>query len=557
MTATTGQGADTDERQPLLPTKNQGPLEISTKTRYGILLGIWSGTFLASLNMTLVPTMIPPISSEFKQSNQASWIGTCFLLATCTFTPLYGRLSNILGRRGAFQTALIFTAIGTMMCGMAKSMQALIFARFVAGIGGGGINTVATIIVSDMYSLRARGLTQGVASVFNGLGMGLGGPMGGIVTDWLGWRWAFFLQAPFFMISFLLTSWNLRYLTPGKGKGIDILKRIDYGGILALLISVGACLVFLSEKYNVILPWSNPRVYLSLSTSIVFLVVFFLNEIIWAREPMLAPALLTQRIPVLVAASNFCVAMCNFSVTFFFPMYFETVWLTSASVAGLHLAPNSVSMMMGSLFAGWMIKRTGTYKTINFIFGLFPFIAAILIRSMLGQRPEDVDWVRSWLSIIPLGFGNAVVLQTMLIALLAHLPTSQMAVGTAFGQLFRGIGQVGGVAIASAMFQSILDTELRKRIVDVPDAEHWIVAIRQSALLVHDLPPNLQVLARASYQEALKAVFTFSACMTGLAYIVRLPVPDKDLDSPRPDSEVVVSGRQDVESETRGAMTRS
>lgn len=156
--------------------------------------------------------------------------------------------------------------------------------------------------------------------------------------------------------------------------------------------------------------------YISLTLSIVFLALFFITEIFWAREPVLAPALLKQRIPVLVGFSNFFVATCNFSITFFFPVYFETVALTSASEAGLHLAPNSVSMMCGSLFAGYMVKKTGKYKTINLMFGLCPVLAASLIAAMTmtSKAPSEIGWAQSWLSIIPLGFGNAVVLQTML-----------------------------------------------------------------------------------------------------------------------------------------------
>ncbi|KAK0441284.1 major facilitator superfamily domain-containing protein [Armillaria borealis] len=530
------------ERDPLLPknvdeTSEEkhplGPLEISPSTRYGILAGIWTATFLSSLNLTLVPTMLPSISSNFHKSHQASWLGTSYLLATCTFTPLYGRLCNVMGRRGANQLAVLFAALGTLACGLSTNMETLIIARFISGVGGGGIFTTSTIVISDMYSLRSRGLTQGVASVFNGLGMGLGGPIGGLVTDWLGWRWAFLIQVPFFAVSFMLTSCNLRYVTSGRGKSTkDILKRIDYAGSLSLLISVGSCLFFLSTRYNAILPWSDPTVIVPLILSITFFITFIIVELRVAREPVLAPFLLKQRIPVLVGCSNFLVALCNFSIMFFFPMWFQTVRLTSASTAGSHLAPNSLSMSTGSVFAGWMMHRTGKYKTINLICGLFPFVATVLIL----QMKEDSGPIQSWLSIIPLGFGNAVVLQTMLIALLAHLPESHMAVGTGFGQVFRGIGQVGGVAISSAIFQTKLDGELRKRI-DGPDAERWVKSIRQSARLIHELPPDLQRKARDSYSASLKAVFMFSACCTLLAYLVRLPIPEKDLDN-RPKSHV-------------------
>ncbi|KAF9060230.1 MFS general substrate transporter [Rhodocollybia butyracea] len=534
----------TSEREPLLlrspvsPKTRPGPHEISKSMRYGILAGVWIATFLSSVNMTLVPTMLPSISSEFEKSHQASWLGTAYLLATATFTPLYGRLANVMGRRGAAQLAVLFTGLGTVACGLSTSMEMLIVSRFIAGIGGGGINTISTqvhtIVVSDMYSLRDRGLAQGVASVFNGFGLGFGGPLGGLITDWFGWRWAFLCQIPIFLISLLFTTINLRYVTKGKGKStIEVLKRIDYFGSFTLLVSVGSMLLFLSTRFNENLPWSDARVIAPLVLSIVFFILFVLVELYVAPEPVLAPFLLKQRIPVLVGMSNFLVSITNFTITYFFPMWFQTVMLTNASIAGLHILPNSLSMSVGSLFAGYMMHRTGKYKMINLIFGIFPFIGTILI----SQIHENSGWVQSWFSIIPMGFGNAVVLQTMLIALLAHIPESHMAVGTGFGQLFRGIGQVGGVAISSAIFQSKLESALRERIHD-PNAEEIIAHIRQNARAIVTLEPELQRIARDSYAVSLKMVFAFASASALLAYIVRLPIPEKDLDS-RPRSNSV------------------
>ncbi|EGN96457.1 hypothetical protein SERLA73DRAFT_186194 [Serpula lacrymans var. lacrymans S7.3] len=531
------------ERDSLLPTldtslpaartnveRQLGPLEISRSTRFMILAGLWSATFLSALNTTLVATLLPSISSDFNKSNQASWLGTSYLLAHCTITPLYGRLSNVMGRRGANQLAVVSAALGTLACGLSGNMEVLIAARFLGGMGGGGIFTTSTIITSDMYSIRSRGLTQGVSNLFNGLGMGLGGPIGGLISDRFGWRWAFLIQMPLFILSLILTSYNLRYVTPGKGKSTkEVLKRIDYGGSITLLVAVGSFLVFLSTKYNEEQSWNHPLVITSLVLSGVFFLLFVIFELLIAPEPVLAPFLLRQKIPVLVGISNFLVAMCNFAVMYFFPTWFQTVALTSASTAGLHLLPNSMSMSIGSLFAGYLMHRTGKYKLLNLTFGILPFIGIVLITFMR----EDSGPLQMWLSIIPLGFGNAVVLQTMLIALLAHIPKSSMAVGTGFGQVFRGLGQVGGVAVSSAIFQSKLDSELRNRI-HTPNAEEMINKIRHSARLVGSLPPDLQRAARDSYAISLRAVFTLAACSTFLAFLVRLPIPEKTLDDDEP-----------------------
>ncbi|KAF8173296.1 vacuolar amino acid permease [Pholiota molesta] len=496
-----------------------GPLEMSRDGRNNILAGIWLAQFLSvrSILLTLVPTMLPSISSDFNKSNQASWVGTAYLLATCTFTPLYGRLSDVMGRRAANQSAMLFSAVGILACGLSNSMEMLIVSRFISGMGGGGIFTTAAIITSDMYNGRSRGFVQSIGGIFYGVGMGLGGSFGGVITDWLGWRWAFLLQIPLFIISFALVTYNLTYVTPGSGMGTrHILKRIDYGGSLTLLGAVGSFLFFLSMRFNEGLPWSEVSVWMSFVSSVSFTLLFVVIEIFVAVEPVLPPYLLTQKVPVLVGLSNAFVAVCNLSVTYYYPTWFQTVMLSSASTAGLHLLPNSLCISTGSLFAGWMMRRYGRYKTMNMIFGAFPFLAAMLMM----QMKESSNQAHLWLTIMPLGFGNAVVLQTMFIALVSHLPESQMAVGTGFAQLLRGLG--GYLSICTEH-----DTECRPLTPPTFNAHHSLQLIRRiqhSVRLVAVLPPDAQRVARDAYAASLKSVFMLAAGASLLAYLARIPV---------------------------------
>ncbi|KAF8514722.1 vacuolar amino acid permease [Hysterangium stoloniferum] len=564
----------TDEHTPLLrddtnsatalivnkvPVNRPGPLEISAVNRRSILVGIWMATFLSVRHSYFLFVLVSSISSEYKQSNQASWLGTSYLLATCTFTPLYGRLSDAMGRRGANQTAVFFAGLGTLCCGLSNSLGMLNVARFLSGIGGGGVFTTATVITSDMFSLRDRGLAQGIASIFNGAGTGFGGPLGGWISDRFGWRWAFLVQIPFWVASFILTGYNLHYATPGRGRSTkDVLKRIDYGGSLTLLLSVGSLLFFLSYKYNDDLPFNSPAVIASVAICIVTFIVFVLFELLIAPEPILAPFLLRKKVPILIGTSDLLATMCNFAIIYFFPMYFETVMLTSASTAGAHLLPNSISMSTGSLFAGyhvyrWIMSRTGRYRIIGMIFGICPAIAAAL----LTRLNENSGIFAQWFTIIPLGFGNAVVFQTTLMALLVNVDRSAIAVAAGFLQLWRGIvGQVCGVAFASAVFQSILDRELTKRITG-PDAADMVRRIRHSSRLVATLPPDLQRHAQASYGIAIRWVFALAACSSFSAFLIRLGIPDKSLDDEAPDvpPKPVTSG--DVERRSHQAVSDS
>ncbi|PVF97617.1 MFS general substrate transporter [Serendipita vermifera] len=495
---------------------------------------------------------------KYQAANQAGWLGTSFLLATCTFTPLYGRLCTAMGRKGAQHVTLAFAGLGTLACGSAPNINFLIAVRFVAGIRG------ARIVTSDMYSMRGRGLTQGIAAVVKG------GFLGGAIMDRLGWRYAFLLQLPFYLLSFILTAVFLNYQMLGRSKDAkQVLKRIDYGGTFTLLILVGSSLLFLATKYNGEYSWSHPYVWSSLICMVISLFGFVLVELYVSPEPIMAPFLLHQRIPVLVSASNFLVSICNLAVTYFFPVWFETVKLDSTSSAGAHVAPNSVAMSFGLLFAGWMMHRTGKYKVLNVIFGIFPTLAAVLIASL---TTESSEWLQ-WIIPIPLGFGNSVVLQTTLIALLASVDRPSMAVAMGFVQLFHGLGQVSGVAIFSTIFQSLLNKELHARITG-SGSEELIEKVKHSSEIVRHLPPESQVPVRESHAHALRAVFIMAACSAFAAFLVRLPIPELSMDedaeqrsgvkseddgtSPTPHLSVSPTGSLDEEGvERRGIVPRS
>ncbi|KIJ29228.1 hypothetical protein M422DRAFT_61856 [Sphaerobolus stellatus SS14] len=488
-----------------------GPLDITVQQRRCILAGIWAATFLVAA----------PIAAEFQESNHAGWIGTSYLLATCTFAPLYGRLCSLLGRRKANQTAVALAAMGALCSGLARDMKMLAAARFLNGLGGGGVFITATIITSDMYSPRERCLTQGYASVFNNVGLGMGGPLGGWISDRFGWRWAFFFQVPLFIISFILTGRNLHYVTPGEtNHSRDTLSRIDYGGILCFFGFLACFISLLHYKYNNNMPWIDPIILsLCILTPVLF-VSFFMVELFLATEPVLAPSLLSQRVPILIGLSYLFVGLCNFCVNYFFPLFFQTVLLSSSARAGFHLLPNAIALSSGSVFAGWILRKTGRYKQLINIFGIFPFFALLSMTQL--SKESSPFW--QWICIVPLGFGNAVLMQTTYIALVGHIEASMIPIALGFAQLWRGLGQICGVAVSSAVFQSSLLLQLTRRLRGA-DAPGVIEQIRRSASMVGHLPPDIRGLAQDAFAASLQRVFILATCVSGLGYLVRLMVP--------------------------------
>ncbi|KAG9309637.1 vacuolar amino acid permease [Chiua virens] len=474
----------------------------------------------------MVATLLPSITSEFKESNQASWIGTAYLLSSCTFTPLYGRLCTTIGRRAACQIALCTTVLGTLLCAGSRSMVELTVARFIAGIGAGALQLLPTVVCADLYSVRERSLPLAFNNFSIVVGLGLGGTIGGILNDLVGWRAVFLCQVPFFVLVAIIITKKMYYTTPGQGQSAkEVLCRIDFGGLIALFLTIGSTLIWLSTKFNEDLPWTNSRVITPLILSLLSFGVLLVIEFCIAREPVLPPCLLREKVAVWVSLSNFFLSSCNYSVTFFVPLWFQTVSLNSAAIAGLHLLPNSIATGLGALMGGWIIHQTGKYTTLNLVFGVLPFSGLV---SLIFIR-EDSGFIQKWLSVFPIGLGNAVVVLIVMIALQAHLPESLIPCGTAVAQLCRGLGQVSSIAIASAIFQSRLDTELRQHI-HVPDADKIISEIRHSFSLVVSLPQDLQRAARDAYAASLRTVFIVGTCSLLVSYFIRLPIPEAPME---------------------------
>ncbi|KAG9008917.1 hypothetical protein FRB93_005967 [Tulasnella sp. JGI-2019a] len=352
---TSASGAETPPTKPPLNDLSRAQLIL-------ILAALWSAIFLGALDTTIVATLLASIGSHFDRANQASYLGSAYLLSVCCFTPLYGRLSDIIGRKGAMLLGLSLFGGGTLLCGLAPSMGTLIAARAIAGMGGGGIMTVSSVTVTDLIPLKQRGLYQGMANILFGLGSGLGGPLGGFINDRFGWRWAFLIQLPIIATSFLLSVFFLNVKLPAQPLTIrEKFARIDYLGSLTLVLGVGCGLLAVTLKGSEELSWSHSLIWGLLLCGVVFCFVFVGVEGFVSKQPIMPLRLLKQRTPFAVAMANFFTCMVSFSALYNIPLYYQTVLLESASNAGLHLLPISVALAAGSLGAGIYMKATGRF----------------------------------------------------------------------------------------------------------------------------------------------------------------------------------------------------
>ncbi|KZS86998.1 MFS general substrate transporter [Sistotremastrum niveocremeum HHB9708] len=429
------------------------------------------GIFLAAMDGTIVASSYASIGSELNQLQNTSWIATAYMVTLTSFQPLYGKLSDIFGRKYCMLVAYAIFALGCLFCGLAQNMTQLIAARALAGLGGGGMTTIVSIIMSDIIPLRQRGTWQGIGNVVFAAGSAAGAPLGGIFADSISWRWAFLFQVPLNLIAFGAVSFLLTNTTPVKAVPstmLEKIKRIDFLGAVVLVAAVFFILLGLEQSANLSLHLGPiPLPPILLITSLLLFVLFILIE---RRPPLHALPFAPPHIlfsPTLLASylCNFFAFASVLCTIFHISLYFQAGLGWSASQAGVQLLPSIVGGVSGSLVGGVIMGRTGRYwwltigayalQTLGT--GLQSLVTGTLTTSTLGVS----------LGLLFGSFGNGIGVTTTLIALIANVSAEDQAMATAASYLFRALGSVIGISAGSALVQLRLGGLLYARLGDL------------------------------------------------------------------------------------------
>ncbi|KAJ7490929.1 MFS general substrate transporter [Mycena latifolia] len=465
------------ERTPLVPKAPAEP----TRLDFALLMtGIWrcvddgvddifchasilGFVFITSLDATIVATLLRTIGSSLESMQLSSWIGTAYLLSLCAFTPIYGRL--IIGRR----PSILLT----------RNMTQLIAFRALAGIGGSGMSVVGSVIVSDSVPLRSRGLYQGFASLLFGLGGALGGPLDGWLGDTIGWRAAFVCQSPFSILALFLLYFQVRepavVLGTAGGSISAKLKRMDYPG--------SACIVLALVTFLVGMDFKTTAAYGPIVFRSVILTCFILIEVKFAVEAIVPMSMLKRVTHLSESLSSVGAYLFHHVNT---PLYFIAARLRTATNTGAHLTSNSVCVVIGLLFAGWYMRKTGRYWRLR------AFDCLCLVRANL-----------------PLASWFAATTATMVTDLIASVPRNDIPLAAGLSYLFRTMGQVLGVSLSAALTQTLLARNLRAQIVGpgAADAHRPTITKILASEYIHTLPADLHQKAAASWLAALHTVF--------------------------------------------------
>lgn len=465
--------------------------------------------------MTIMATLVGPIASDFQSLGSLSWLASAYLIANAAFQPLSGRLTDIFSRRWGLVFSNIFFAVGCLICGAAQNEGVMIAGRVIAGIGGGGVNAISTFVASDLVPLRQRGLWQGFGNLVFGFGMCLGGYVGGLINDSLGWRWAFWIQVPFIAVSGILVG--ILIDIPVKDTREAAWKRVDYTGAVLLTAFLVLFLYGVNSGGNT-LPWTHPLVLTALPLSILFLLFFIYAEDRLTREPIIPVRAFLHRTVAAACATNIFATMATYINFFYVPLFLQVGGLT-AEQAGQRLIPLAIAVALGSIGSGLTMRRTGRYYLLGcaamalFIFG------AALMSTLSFKSPS---W-ETFVFLLPGGFGYGAMLTITLVALIAAVEHKDQAVITSASYAFRSTGSTTGIAIGSAVFQNQLGSALRKVFAGIPDGYKIVGRIKADYHVIEELArPELRSGALDAYMMAFRATFVTGLGLAVLAAVTNL-----------------------------------
>ncbi|KAF8527785.1 major facilitator superfamily domain-containing protein [Gautieria morchelliformis] len=420
-----------------------------------VFLGLASCIVVTSLDSTIVATALPTISSAFNAGSISSWVPSASLLTSTAFQPLYGRFSDIFGRKATLCVAMLLFIIGSLGGGLSRSMIELIIFRGVSGAGGGGIITLGQVVVSDVVSLRDRGKYQGVIICVNTFGYAVGPLIGGVLAQKVSWRWCFWITIPLSAVATLIVIFVLP-LKPVRGNIKSKLLAVDYLG--AALTLAGCTLILLPVIWGgVTFPWTSLKVVATLFSGLCLLVIFCVWEWKGAKLPIV-PMYIFRHVTVSgVYITMFIFGFIYWSSLFYIPQFFQVALGYSPIHSGLFLLPILVSQTTASLFAGLSVSRTGKFRTTVYC-GFTIWAIGLGCLSTLNPSKPKVEHV---IFMLFAGIGAGMTQQTTIVAAQACVSRADMSVVTAVRNFLRFVGGTLSLAVGSSIVNNSLLSSAR------------------------------------------------------------------------------------------------
>ena len=477
-----------------------------------VLSGLMAGLFLAALDQTIVATALPTIVGELGGLDYYSWVVTAYLLSATICTPLYGKISDIYGRRVTFQAAILIFLLGSLLAGAAPGMIELVLFRGVQGLGAGGVMALTFAVVGDIVSPRQRGRYIGYLAGVWACASVIGPLLGGFIVDHTSWRWVFLINLPVGAAAFAVISSNLR-LPP-----VHRPARIDLAGAALLMAGVSLLLLALVQVQDVGASAGSGATIAALTAVGVVLIGAF---IWWERrveEPLLPPRLFQNRIFSIGSALGLLVGCALFGGVVFLPLFLQVVSGVSATSSGLLILPLTAGIVCGSVGSGRLTAMTGRYK----IYPIVGSACAVAGMALLSVMQAGTPRLALSVAMVLLGLGIGMVMQVSLLAVQNAVEHRDLGVATSSAQFFRSMGGAFGVAVFGAIMNRRLALELPARL--SPEAlaavSGEVTELLSSPASIQALPAATAAAVTSSLEVSIQAVFAAAAPVMLLGFVL-------------------------------------
>ena len=475
--------------------------------------GLMTGMLLAALDQTIVGTALPTIVGKLGGINHYSWVVTAYLLASTASTPLYGKISDLYGRRPILLFAIVTFLIGSLLAGASQNMTELIAFRAIQGLGAGGLLTLAFTIVSDVVSPRERGRYMGIFGAVFGLSSVAGPLVGGYFAQH-NWRWIFYINVPLAILALIVCNQVLRVVPHTRRD-----HKVDYLGAVLMVISVVCLLLALSwggSEYA----WGSGTI-LALFVGFAVFAVAFLWQEGRASEPILPLRLFRKSTFTIANGATFVLGFAMFGSIIFVPLYLQIVKGATPTQSGLLMLPMMVGIIATSITSGRFISKIGRYKWFP-VAGTALMAAGLLL--FVGLEVNTSLWV-AFIYMLVVGIGLGLSMQPLILAVQNVLDPQDMGAGTATATFFRSLGGAVGVAALGAV--------LSNKLVSLTAVGGGHVSINDPAG-IKKLPAAARAVVENVFVNALHPIFLTAGIVAAIAFVLALALPDRELHGATP-----------------------
>jgi len=501
--------------------KDKPLLEMSSRRRWAVTAGVMTGMFIAALEATVVGTAMPTVIASLGGLSYYSWVFSAYLVTSTVTVPVWGKLSDLYGRRLLYQIGIAVFLLGTMLSGMSSSMTQLIIFRAIQGLGAGALIPLGMTIIGDVFTLHERARMQAYFSGVWGLSSVVGPIVGGFITDQLSWRWVFYINIPVGIIAALIIGLALK--EPKRHKN----PTIDYAGAALLMLAISLLMLAMVEGGSTLATLFAPGNLLLFGSALILLLIF-----VWvekrAKDPVIPFELFRNRTVAVSVAAGFLAGVAMFGAISFIPLFAQGALGATATEAGSLLTPLMLSWVLMSVVGGRMLLKID-YRTITIVGFIILTVGFVFLA--LFQREMPRFWL--YLDLVLIGAGLGLTMLTLLIAVQQAVDRTKLGVATSLNQFSRAIGGAFGVAIMGAFLTAGLATELNKAALSgnsnltVERAAEF--AANPNALIDPQAKANLaegtlEVLQTAM-ATSIHRVFWIGAILSALALMVSLLLP--------------------------------